>query len=63
MPDTVRTQPVARSTYSRGCTRAIHVPTLSSQTASQHYLPPWGMKPTVLDLRNLADLHTLALIR
>src|SRR5262245_31712296 len=32
------------------------------QTASEHYLPPWGMKPTVSDRRNLLDLHTLALI-
>jgi hypothetical protein len=31
------------------------------QTASQHYLPPWGMKPTVLDQRNLLDLYTLTL--
>ena len=30
MPATVRTQPVARSMYSRGCTRAIQVPTFSS---------------------------------
>ena len=29
------------------------------QTASEHYLPPWGMKPTVLDQRNPLDLHTL----
>ncbi len=36
--------------------------TLTGQTASQHYLPPWGMKPTVLDPRNVADLHTFALI-
>src|SRR5688500_921430 len=28
---------------------------------SQHYLPLWGMKPTVLDQRNLLDLHTLIL--
>jgi hypothetical protein len=28
MPATVRTQPVAHSTYSRGCMRAIQVPTL-----------------------------------
>ena len=26
----------------------------SGQTASQHYLPPWGVKPTVLDRRNLS---------
>jgi hypothetical protein len=31
------------------------------QTASQHCLPPWGMKPTVLDQRNLSDLHMLTL--
>jgi hypothetical protein len=31
------------------------------QTASEHYLPPWGMKPTVLDQRNPLDLHTLTL--
>jgi hypothetical protein len=31
MPDTVRTQPVARSVYSRDCTRAIQVPTFSSR--------------------------------
>ena len=31
MPDTVRTQPVARNVYSRGCTRAIQVPTFSSR--------------------------------
>ena len=29
------------------------------QTASQHYLPPWGMKPTVSDRRNLVDFHLL----
>jgi CheY-like chemotaxis protein len=31
------------------------------QTASEHYLPPWGMKPTVLEQRNLLDLRTLIL--
>ena len=31
------------------------------QTTSEHHLPPWGMKPTVLDQRNLLDLHTLTL--
>jgi len=31
------------------------------QTTSEHCLPPWGMKPTVLDHRNLADLHALTL--
>jgi hypothetical protein len=31
------------------------------QTTSEHYLPPWGMKPTVSDQRNLVDLHTLIL--
>ena len=30
-----------------------------AQTTSEHHLPPWGMKPTVLDQRNLLDLHTL----
>ena len=30
-----------------------------AQTASEHYLPPWGMKPTVLDQRNPLDLHPL----
>jgi hypothetical protein len=29
------------------------------QATSEHHLPPWGMKPTVLDRRNLLDLHTL----
>src|SRR5215475_10037143 len=29
------------------------------QTASQHYLPPWGMKPTVSDRRNLVKFHPL----
>jgi hypothetical protein len=33
----------------------------NGQTTSEHYLPPWGMKPTVLDQRNLLDLHTLTL--
>ena len=32
---------------------------MRGQTTSEHYLPPWGMKPTVLDRRNLLDLHTL----
>jgi transposase len=31
------------------------------QTTSEHYLPPWGMKPTVLEHHNLVDLHTLTL--
>ena len=31
------------------------------QTASAHYVPLWGMKPTVLEQRNLLDLHTLIL--
>jgi hypothetical protein len=31
------------------------------QTTSEHYLPPWGTKPTVLDQRKLLDLHTLTL--
>ena len=31
------------------------------QTASEHCLRLCGMKPTVLDQRNLSDLHTLAL--
>jgi hypothetical protein len=31
------------------------------QTTSEHYLPLWGMKPTVLDQCNLLDLHTLIL--
>jgi len=31
MPDTVRTQPVARSVYSQGCIRAIQVSTFSSR--------------------------------
>jgi DNA-binding MarR family transcriptional regulator len=30
------------------------------QSTSQHPLPPCGMKPTVLDHRNLSDSHTLA---
>jgi hypothetical protein len=34
---------------------------LSSQITSEHCLPPWEMKPTVLDHHNLADLHPLAL--
>jgi hypothetical protein len=34
---------------------------LPSQTASEHYLPLWGMKPSVLEQRNLLDLHTLIL--
>ena len=29
------------------------------QSASEHYLPPWGMKPTMLDQRHLLDLQTL----
>jgi hypothetical protein len=33
----------------------------AGQTASEHHLPPWGMKPTVLDQCNLSDLHTLTL--
>jgi hypothetical protein len=32
---------------------------LFGQATSEHHLPPWGMKPTVLDRRNLLDLHTL----
>jgi hypothetical protein len=36
----------------------LHTP----QTAPQHYLPPWGMKPTVLYQRNPSDLHALALM-
>jgi hypothetical protein len=32
------------------------------QTASQHCLRIWGMKPTVLDDCNLSDLHTWALM-
>jgi hypothetical protein len=39
-------------------------PTLAlavEQTASEHCLPLWGMKPTVLNQRNLLDLHTLTL--
>jgi hypothetical protein len=32
------------------------------QTASQHCLRLWGMKPTVLDPRNLSDLHSLVLL-
>ena len=31
------------------------------QTASEHCLRLWGMKPTVLDQRNLLDLHLLTL--
>jgi hypothetical protein len=31
------------------------------QTASEHCLRLWGVKPTVLDQRNLLDLHILAL--
>jgi hypothetical protein len=31
------------------------------QTTSEHCLPLWGMKPTVLDHHNLADLHALTL--
>jgi hypothetical protein len=31
------------------------------QTTSEHYLPLWGTKPTVLDPSNLLDLHTLTL--
>jgi site-specific recombinase XerD len=31
------------------------------QTASQHCLLLWGMKPTVLDQCHLSDLHTWAL--
>jgi hypothetical protein len=34
--------------------------TYGPQTTSEHYLPLWGMKPTVLDHCNLLDLHTLA---
>jgi hypothetical protein len=34
---------------------------LRGQTASEHYLPPWGMKPTVFDPRNLLDFHPLIL--
>jgi len=37
------------------------VPPTGTQTASEHYLPLWGMKPTVLEQRNLLDLHTLIL--
>ena len=33
-----------------------------SQTASEHCLHQWGMKPTVLDQRNPSDLHILALL-
>jgi hypothetical protein len=32
-----------------------------TQTTSEHCLLWWGMKPTVLDQRNLVDLHTLTL--
>jgi hypothetical protein len=32
-----------------------------SQTASEHCLPQWGMKPIVSDRRNSADLHILTL--
>jgi hypothetical protein len=35
---------------------------LRVQTTSEHCLPPWGMKPTVLDQRHLLDLHTLTLM-
>jgi hypothetical protein len=31
----------------------------TTQTTSEHHLPPWGMKPTVLDHRNMLDLHML----
>jgi hypothetical protein len=31
------------------------------QTASEHYLPLWGMKPTLSEQHNLLDLHTLIL--
>jgi hypothetical protein len=41
--------------YTHCCGLDIH----KKQTASQHYLPLWGMKPTVLDHCNLLDLHTL----
>jgi hypothetical protein len=30
-----------------------------TQTTSEHYLPPWGMKPTVSDRRNLVNFHPL----
>jgi hypothetical protein len=36
-------------------------PECLAQTTSVHYLPLWGMKPTVLEQRNLLDLHTLIL--
>jgi hypothetical protein len=29
------------------------------QTTSEPHLPPWGMKPTGLDRRNVLDLHAL----
>ena len=49
----------------RDILQAIFLPlfslTLSEQTTSEHYLPLWGMKPTVLDQCNLLDLHTLPL--
>jgi hypothetical protein len=32
------------------------------QTASEHCLHPWGMKPTVLDQRNPLDLHIVVLL-
>jgi hypothetical protein len=39
------------------CDPQIQPPSL--QTASEHYLPLWGMKPTVLEQRSLLDLHPL----
>jgi hypothetical protein len=41
-----------------GCV-ALLILGIAYQTASEHYLPPWGMKPTVLDPRNPLDFHTL----
>jgi hypothetical protein len=32
------------------------------QTASEHCLHLWGMKPTVLDQRNPSDLHVVTLL-
>jgi hypothetical protein len=46
-------------TYDFGSSRLMYILTFLEQTTSEHHLPPWGMKPTVLDQRNLLDLHTL----
>ena len=40
-------------------TDATVISTVLVQTASEHYVPLWGMKPTVLGHRKLLDLHML----